>query len=75
MQIGRMTEKQVTGAYHAGKITLAQYHKRLSEIATSRHATELKKNPMKRYYATGALPGSRPRRKNPYRGKRRQHGS
>jgi len=72
MQIGRMTEKQVTKAYHSGKVTLKQYHERLREIATSRHATELRKNPIKRYYATGVLPGSRPRRKNPYRPKKKK---
>ena len=62
MTVSRMTEKQITRAYHDGKVTLKQYQDRLRSIGTSRHAAELKRDPMKRYYATGALPGSRPRK-------------
>ena len=61
-QLKTMTESQLTRALLAGKITKAQHDARMREIATKRHAEELRKDPMKRYYATGVLPGAKKRK-------------
>ena len=45
-----MTERQVSTAYLGGRITKGQHNRRMHEIGTRRHAQDMRKHPLRRFY-------------------------